>query len=90
MEKGEGAHRLPSGDQWPLLRGAVLVGEAPSPSAADCEDRRVLPRQPARGQPSVLAAQRPPHHPNRGHAQKSPRKCQKESATRGLKVVSMR
>lgn len=47
----------------------------------DRADHRVLPRQPARGQPFALTAQRPPHHPDRAHAQKPPRARRMDAAT---------
>ncbi|EPN74432.1 ISPsy14, transposase, partial [Pseudomonas syringae pv. actinidiae ICMP 18801] len=64
-----------------LLLGAVPVGEAPTRSTTHRPDRRVLPRQPARGQPPSLAAQRPAHHPNRAHAQEPPRARRMDTAT---------
>ena len=43
--------------------------------------RRVLPQQPARGQPPALATQRAPQHPDLGHGQNPPRRRRIDTAT---------
>src|SRR3546814_9456304 len=81
MEKSARPHRLSRLGRWPLLLGAVPTSEAPTRSTTHRPDRRVLPRQPARGQPPSLTAQRPTHHPNRAHAQEPPRARRMDTTT---------